>query len=516
MVKSSLRRFAPFGLYLALAAALAAGGLFIVQHEFNLYLKICLGLVVIGLALFAILDPVKVRESLTGRQARYGSNALIIVLAFVGIVVVVNYIAYAYPKRWDLTGDKQHTLAKETIQMLQALPQKVTAVAFFSPQYSSDQAKSMLEDFKYNSNGNFDYKFVDPVANPVAAQNAKITQDGTIVLEMGGKQDQVTVLTEQDLDTGLIKLTNPGPRTVYFLTGHGEHDPNGSDTAGYSQARQALESKNYTVKTLNLIASPQIPSDALAIVIAGPTKPVSANEVKLLQDYVTKGGSLVVMEEPVPVTNFGSSPDPLAEYLSQTWNITLKNDIIVDLTSDTPSIAVAVQYGSHPITSKLPGMVSILPTARSVQANTGAPSTETITTLASTSQNSWGETNFTDLQNNKVAFDQNQDVQGPVSLAVAAENSGKKGRVVVFGDADFASDNYFSQYANGDLFINSVDWAAEQENLINLTPKTATQRFLISPQRYVMNMILLGSVFVLPGVVLFSGVLVWVQRRRRG
>ena len=52
------RRFAPFGLYLSLAAALLAIGLVVVQREWNLYLQICLGLIIVGLAIFAIFDPV--------------------------------------------------------------------------------------------------------------------------------------------------------------------------------------------------------------------------------------------------------------------------------------------------------------------------------------------------------------------------------------------------------------------------------------------------------------------------
>jgi len=89
-MKTEWRRFAPIGLYLALIATLVSIGLYIVQREFNLYLQISLGLIVVGLALFALLDPERVRQLLTGRQARYGSNAFVLSLAFVGIVVVLH------------------------------------------------------------------------------------------------------------------------------------------------------------------------------------------------------------------------------------------------------------------------------------------------------------------------------------------------------------------------------------------------------------------------------------------
>lgn len=51
------RRMAPLGLYLSLLAALTAIGLYIVQREWNLPLQISLAVFVIGLAVFAVLDP---------------------------------------------------------------------------------------------------------------------------------------------------------------------------------------------------------------------------------------------------------------------------------------------------------------------------------------------------------------------------------------------------------------------------------------------------------------------------
>lgn len=56
------RRYAPLGLVLALLAALAAGGLYIVQREFSIPVRVSLGLIAVGLALYALLDPEQVRQ----------------------------------------------------------------------------------------------------------------------------------------------------------------------------------------------------------------------------------------------------------------------------------------------------------------------------------------------------------------------------------------------------------------------------------------------------------------------
>ena len=142
----------------------------------------------------------------------------------------------------------------------------------------------------------------------------------------------------------------------------------------------------------------------------------------------------------------------------------------------------------------------------------------TATELVFTGSQSWAETDLAGMRNQQqVSPDQNTDLIGPVPLAVSAEmTANARERVVVFGDSDFASDANFSRYANGDLIVNAIDWSVENENLINLTPKTPIDRVLLPPQKYSVGMVLLGSVFVIPGLVLVAGVVVWIQRRRRG
>jgi hypothetical protein len=133
------------------AALLATIVVYILERKFNLYVQISLGVFIIGLAVLVVLDPNTIREWITGRQARYGSNALIITVAFVGILVVVNYLGYKNTKRWDLTADKSNTLAKETVDVLQSLPGNVDAKAFFtsdpSVATSKDDAKTLLEEY---------------------------------------------------------------------------------------------------------------------------------------------------------------------------------------------------------------------------------------------------------------------------------------------------------------------------------------------------------------------------------
>jgi ABC-type uncharacterized transport system involved in gliding motility auxiliary subunit len=510
------RKYAPICLIVSLAALVFSAGYYFVVRKFDIPLQVGLTIIIIGIALFAVLDPERVRAFFTGRQVKYGSNSVIFTIAVLGILVVVNFLGYKYSTKWDLTEDKDNTLAPETIQALKTLPGKVSAIAFFSPQTPRTQADGLLSNLKANSSGNFDYKFVDPVADPITANQYKITTDGTIVLTLNNQTEQVKLVSEEEVVTSIIKLINPTQHAVYFLTGHGEHDPMATDDASFGQVKTVLESKNYLVNTLNLIANPSIPTNAEEIIIAGPQKPLSADEVKLLKQFVDGGKSIIVLEDPTILTQFGTDPDPLAVYLQTDWGIDLSNDFVVDPNSQTPSQAVANEYGDHPIVKKLAGMITIFPSSRSVVAAQTPPQNVTLTSLVLTAQTAWGEMDLAGLQQNKVNYDAGIDVAGPVPLAVAGSNSATNGRVVVIGNSNFAITKNYSAYGNGDFMINSIDWAAQQDKLISLTPKKVTQRILVPPQNIVMNLLVLGSIFLMPGLILIAGIVVWVQRKKRG
>jgi ABC-type uncharacterized transport system involved in gliding motility auxiliary subunit len=128
----------------------------------------------------------------------------------------------------------------------------------------------------------------------------------------------------------------------------------------------------------------------------------------------------------------------------------------------------------------------------------------------STSPGSWLET---DLQAKQPEFDDGVDLQGPLHIGAAAENSENEARLVVIGDAGFVTNqNASPQMANIDLFLNAVNWLTEEEALISIRPKQPQNRqlFLTATQ---VNMTLLTSVVVIPLAVFTVGLGVWWKRR---
>ncbi|GEM_PF-186203 len=487
-------------------------------------LWISIGLVVIGIAVYAFLEPAKIQRFLTGRQAKYGGNTIIAVLAFTLTLVIANFLAYDNPYQLaDLTEDQANTLAPELVSALDALPEKVTATAFFSINRSTESAEQLFGNIKANSNDKFEYEFVDPNRDPQRAREAGITGDGKVLLQMGERSEIAASASESEILKALIRLINPNERVVYFLTGHGERDPEriNDDNTSLTRAGTTLKSKNYGVMSLSLLAENQVPEDADLVVIAGPQQPISVKEVELLREYLNAGGSLLVMEDPVVLTDFGDASDPLAEMLAEDWGITINNDFVIDLASSDPTLGIgfAESYDTgHPITSQIFNLDSFFPLTRSLALDFGKQGIQ-LNQLVSTTDRSWGEKDFDSLTEAgwPPSYDETTEVLGPLALAAAAENLASGGRVVVFGTSQFASDQVFdSGYGNSDLFVNAVDWAAEQESLTNITPKQPVTRVFqpASQLRILMLMLIVG--LVIPGIFVALGVATWLQRRRQG
>ena len=540
-MKRDWSRFAPLGLVLAGLAAFITLCIYIVVPKWSIWLQISLIGVVVGLVLYVALAPGQVRQAIRGRRVRYGLNAVLMSLAFLGILAVVNYLVFYNAKmnpkqtRWDLTEGKSNTLAPETLDTLSKLPEVVHAQAFYSQRLNSgiSTTQQLLEKYAKNAKGNFSFEFIDWEQKRNLATQAGITNDGQVVLNMGDRKELVSVVSEQEITSALVRLISNEKRAVYFLQDEGEYDPNSTTNSdSMSRVRDALEGKNYAVKTLKLAVDGVVPEDAKIIVVAGPKQPLSQASVTLLQGYLEKGGSLVILEGPMIDSSGAFTADPLADYMAKTWGITMGNDVIVTLEGNQPTLmAKAGAYADHAITQKMGAYTPAFPLARSVQASSSV-SGYTVLEIVYTTQYyqncfpscSWATTDIAGLaawaNGTQSAPPQSQtDMLGPIPIAVAAENTTTQARVVAFGCSDFASNNYRTA-GNQDLLLNAIDWSAKQEQLINLTAKETKQRTFVSSvikySNITNNLIFLGSIIILPGAVIFAGVIAWVIRRRRG
>jgi ABC-type uncharacterized transport system involved in gliding motility auxiliary subunit len=231
---------------------------------------------------------------------------------------------------------------------------------------------------------------------------------------------------------------------------------------------------------------------------------------------LASGKALVWLDNPPAESGIKASDDLLAAYMKSDWGITMDDDLMIDTNVNPPTVLATNSYGNHAITSRLQRLYTVFPVARSIQFDSTINKDVTGYPLVNSSSASWGETDTESIKSQKVSPDAKTDRIGPVMIALAAQNTTTNARVVVVGDAEFANDTNYQQYGNSLLIINSVDWAAGQEDMINLTPRSNTQRTQVPATVFSNGLIFIIVVLLIPGAILVAGIVTSVQRKKRG
>ena len=86
-------------------------------------------------------------------------------------------------------------------------------------------------------------------------------------------------------------------------------------------------------------------------------------------------------------------------------------------------------------------------------------------------------------------------------------------RLVVVGDADFASNFLFQRTGGADLFLNAVNWLTLEEDLIAIRPVDPSERGLRMLTPGEAAFVQMAAIFLIPTLIFIIGVGVWWQRR---
>jgi ABC-type uncharacterized transport system involved in gliding motility auxiliary subunit len=469
------------------------------------------GALLVIASLFAHVEDV--RALFARRTMRYGFNSAVMVLLLLGIIGLVEAVSYRHNARLDLTEGKRHSLSPQTIKVLQELPAQVNVVAFFrGDQPGKRVAEDLLKQYARYGGARFTWKVVDPDREPGLARRYGIDAYGTVVLETEAKSEKVNDAEEEKLTNALVKVTREGRPVVYVVQGHGEHDPANTERAGFSEAKAAMERANYEVKPLLLAREGTVPDDAAVVIVAGPRTDMLAPEIEALEGYLAKGGKLLAMVDSGLVTpvQVGALQKLVAAYgIELGQNLVIELNPVGRLFGATPDVPIIQQYEPHPITREMGGIMTAFPLSRTVDVAKSPPPGVSVQPLVKTSAQSWGETSAAEIRQGQVNPGP-QDPKGPLPVAAVATKD--QTRVVVYGTANIASNQFLNFQGNRDLFLNTVSWLAEEEGQISIRPKETKQTpvFLTAQQA---QFVFLLPVVLLPGLVVIGGIVAVVRRR---
>lgn len=453
------------------------------------------------------------------KSGYYTTTALL-----VGIVIVINLLSYEYHLRLDLTEDRQYTLSKATENILTDLEEPVTVKAYFSKDLPPNISRTrqdfqdLLVEYSNEADGQLLYEFINPNENESYEQEA--TQNGIrpVVInvrekdqmkqqkaflgasvQMGEKTEVIPFIQpgaamEYALSTAIKKISIDDKPVIGFVQGHGE--PLQSEM---TQAGEQL-SVLYQVTEVNLTDTTEIPSNIAALALIRPTESIPPSHLQKLDDFLAKGGKLLVAINTVQA-DFGSLYGSALQTGLDAWlrkkGIDIKENFVVD--ARCGSVSVPQQFGGfslqanisfpylpvigtfaeHPITS---GLESVMLEFASEITFIG-DTTKRFVPLAYTSELSdvLPVPLFMDINKE---WTENDFTKKHIPVAVALEENisgGNSSKIVIIADGDFAVNGPAQQPRrlqpdNVNLLSNAIDWLADDTGLIALRTKGAVSR----------------------------------------
>ncbi len=449
------------------------------------------------------------------RQIRL-QNILFVVL-FVGLIGVLAWLSTRYHYQSDWTANGRNSLSEASVAALAEIKEPLKVTLFVTEMGPMKQRISEVLARYQRHKQDITVEVVNPDTAPDQVRKLAITINGEMVFEYQGRSEKLAAIDEQSITNVLQRLSRGEERWLVFLEGHGERNPFGQANHDIQTWAKELEAKGLKLKGINLATQPLIPDNTAVLVVAGPQVNYLPGEVKVINEYLQRGGNLLWLADPDGLFGLDAVADQLG--------VTLQPGAIVDPTTqayniNNPTFAIIGEYGRHPVTQGF-NMYTIFPMAAGLmfEARTGWRGDAFLTT----SEHSWSETG---VLAGEIDFDASQDISGPLTLGVGitrtldsekepehSELPLREQRVVVIGDGDFLSNAYLGNGGNLNLGMNIINWLSRDDQLLSIPARTAPDTSLdLSKTDSVI--IGFGFLLALPLLLLTTGLVIWLKRRK--
>ncbi|MCK9224499.1 MAG: GldG family protein [Candidatus Muirbacterium halophilum] len=443
------------------------------------------------------------------------NNFMTIVIVFL-ILVFVNLISNIKFYHEDISESMMNSLSNSTLRVLEKLHSPLEIYAFFknsNPGYSSLVNK--LEEFRIKNN-NIKIYFADVDKNPEKAIELGVKNE-MLVFFYKDKRENVYLPTEERITGAINSLLSEKKLKLYFLKGHGEKSNISFEKDSISIITSALKKLDFEIEDLYLSEHDKVPEDCDILIIASPKKAMLLEEEKKLEDYFDSSGKIFLSLD----TKIEGG-DGWESFLYHT-GVEVYGGVLVDYGSNLGGdsrIPAVKKYRRHFITERLSQTFFPL-TLGLREAKEKIGGDFYIEELVRSDINkSYIETGETHPE--KIEFDSNSDIRISAAIVIASKKTHVKkedksveaidGRIVVCGDTSFITDDYVEKLGNGDLFLSSIEWLAEDKDILAINLTNFNRVRMVELTNIAQQKIFWISVVIIPLLIALFGILIVYRR----
>ncbi|MFO0598462.1 MAG: Gldg family protein [Myxococcaceae bacterium] len=403
-----------------------------------------------------------------------------------------QYVATERDTKADFSYFRVTKPGDATQKLVASFTEPVEVYLFFPP--ASDAAELVSDYFKdlQPSSAQLKVTRLDHALEPTKAKELGVSGNGTVLIKMGGRKESLFIGTETEkakaalrgLDAEVQKRflqVAKSRRTVYLTGGHGERtqDPaNGMDQrATIDVLYKTLQDQNFEVRTLTTAEGlgQEIPKDAAAVFVLGPTRPFTEPEADALVAYEKRGGRLFIALDAEAALPFEELMKPLGlSFKPQNLAQERGNANLRPPPGPADRINIGTRtFSSHPAVTNL-GRANapvLFLGAGGVEELPQHPADLTIDFAVRSLPDAWNDAN------SNFEFDQQagetKKAWGVVAAIERRAPSNKPEdamRVMVMGDSDAIGDVVLTQLpGNQYLVVDGLKWLLGDEQLAGVT-----------------------------------------------
>ena len=466
-----------------------------------------------------------------------GTTTLLLVAIVIACYVLINWGASKIKiEDIDCTTKKLYSLSDESKDKVKNIDKDITIELINMDNYSYISEYSD----KYEANNKkIKVEKIDDLSSRVDLQTKYniSSSDNLIVVTCGEKEKTLNVSdlytydystnkqvdkTEEAITNAIVEVTIDQKPHIYILSGKTYYDTE----KAMSTIITDLKDESNDVDYLDILTKGEIPSDCDCLVITTLAQDLTELETDKILEYINNGGKILMLTS----QNMLNVETPNFNKILEQYGISIEYGALLEQDSSkmlqgAPS--TIIEDVSASFMNKLDMKIKMCAiNAGKINFADDDKLKElgvTYETIASTSNSAFVRTNFNAKSTSRT--DEDKEEGSAIIGAYAKKTIGddKTSQLIIYSNELFAADiqiainaqyyTYASElYNNKDVVLNSISHLAERDDTIVIRKTDEAQTYTVTDQQ---DVIIKTIIFVVPIIIIFIGIAVWIFRRRK-
>lgn len=479
----------------------------------------------------------KLFEIIKNKWLIKGTTTLLLVAIIIACYVLINFgVSKLNIEDIDCTEKKLYSLSDETKNKMAELEKDITIqlINMSSSSYVIEYANKYPAVSK-----KINVEEISDLSSRVDLQTKyNISESDSLIVVKSGEKEKTLTLndlytydystgqqidkTEEAITNAIVEVTLDEKPHIYILSGKAYYDTEQALSAIVS----TLQDESNDVDYVDILTTGEIPSDCDCLIITTLGQDLSELERDKILDYINNGGKILMLTS----QNMLDVDTPNFDQILEQYGVTLGYGAVFEqdtskMLQDSPNMII--EDVSASFMSKLDMKIKMcLINAGKIEFAADDKLEElgvTYETVATTTDKAFVRTNFDTKSSSRTEQDSEEGSAIVGAYVNKKISDDKNSQLIIYSNELFASNvqvlissQYYTYavelYNNEDVILNSISHLTEREDTIVIRKTNESETYSVTDQE---DVVIKTIIFVVPIMMIFTGIVVWIFRRRK-